>query len=76
MKGTIMPLPAQRAKLSAFYKDANNNLHKIDTVIATDPEGVTEEDAQRLQHQVYLHLSSEDKSFVEPVLVLVQGGKA
>jgi hypothetical protein len=71
-----MPLPAQQAKLSALYKDANNSLHKIDTVIATDPEGVTEEDAQRLQHRVYLHLSSEDKSFVEPVLVLVQGGKA
>lgn len=63
------------ATLSAYYKDADNKLRHLATTIAIDPEGITEEDVQRLQHQVYIHLDIEDKSFVEPVLTLIRGGK-
>lgn len=67
-----------KAKLSAYYKDSDNTLHKISTVITTDPEGVTEEDVQRLTHEVYKHLNSAaiEDNFTEPVLVCVRGGKA
>ena len=67
---------SQEASLSAYYKDAGGKLHHLAATIAIDPEGITEEDVQRLHHQVYIHLDSEDKSFVEPVLVLIKGGKA
>lgn len=68
--------PSPEATLSAYYKGADKKLHMLRAVIATDPEGVTEEDVQRLSHETYIHLSCEDIGFVEPVLVLVKGGKA
>jgi hypothetical protein len=64
------------AKLSAYYKDGSGTLRQLDAYIAIDREGVTEEDVQRLHHSAYIHLDSEDKSFVEPVLVSSKGGKA
>jgi hypothetical protein len=76
MKGTLMLPIHPEAKLSAFYKDPANVLHKLDAWLAIDPEGVTEEDVQRLSHESYIHLSCEDKPFIEPVLVLIRGGKA
>lgn len=68
--------PHSEATLSAYYKGADKKLHKLQAVIGVDPEGVTEEDVQRVYHQAYLHLSAEDIPFVEPVLVSIRGGKA
>lgn len=73
---TLPSTKSPEALLSAYYKDGAGCLHHLEAWIAIDPEGVTEEDAQRLQHQVYIHLGSEQKSFVEPVLVLIGGDKA
>jgi hypothetical protein len=70
-----MPITYPEAKLSAFYKGADNALHRLDAWIGIDPEGVTEEDVQRLSHETYIHLSCEDIEFVEPVLVLIRGSK-
>jgi hypothetical protein len=70
----LSPLSPE-AKLSAFYKGADKALHRLDAYIAIDPEGVTEEDVQRLHHESYIHLSCEDMAFNEPVLVLIRGGK-
>ena len=67
--------PSPEATLSAYYKGADKKLHRLQAVIATDPEGVTEEDVQLLSHETYLHLSAEDIKFVEPVMIVVQGGK-
>lgn len=67
--------PSPEATLSAYYKGADKKLHRLQAVIGIDPEGVTEEDVQRLSHETYIHLSCEDIEFVEPVLVIVKGGK-
>lgn len=67
--------PHSEVILSAYYKDARGKLRHLAATIAIDLEGVTEEDVVRLHHQAYIHLDSEDKSFVEPVLVLIKGGK-
>ena len=69
-------LASPEATLSAYYKAPDKRLHHLQAVIGIDPEGVTEEDVQRLQHQAYVHLSAEDVKFIEPVLVLIKGGKA
>ncbi len=67
--------PHPEAKLSAYYKDDSGKLCQLDAWIAIDAEGVTEEDVQRLSHESYIHLSCEEITFIEPVLVLVRGGK-
>ena len=76
--------PSPEATLSAYYKGADKKLHRLQSVIATDPEGVTEEDVERMRKEAYQHLRqqsmmssvvAEQKDFVEPVLVVVQGGK-
>lgn len=74
---SLLPAEATHSEviLSAYYKDAKGKLRHLAATVAIDPEGVTEEDAQRLQHQAYIHLNSEQKDFVEPVLVLIKGGK-
>lgn len=73
---TLTATKSPEALLSAYYKDGSGCLRHLAAWIAIDPEGVTEEDAQRLSHQAYMHLDSEDVSFVEPVLVSIKGGKA
>ena len=68
--------PSPEATLSAYYKGADKKLHRLRAVIATDPEGVTEEDVQRLSHETYIHLSAEGIKFIELVLIVVKGWKA
>ena len=75
MSSVTYEQPYPEAKLSAYYKDQAGKLHQLATTIAIDPEGVTEEDVQRLHHQAYIHVGMEDLSFVEPVLVCIPGGK-
>ena len=65
-----------QAKLTAYYKDTKNVLHNFTTIIATDPEGVTEEDVQRLQHEVVIVLADDKTIYKSPIMVLVKGGKA
>ena len=75
MSSVTYEQPYPEAKLSAYYRDAGGAPHKIVTTIAIDPEGVTEEDVERLQHQIYIHLDMEDKSFTDPLLISIPGGK-
>lgn len=60
---------------SAFYRGSDKELHNLSAWIAIDPEGVTEEDVQRLHHEAMKHLSMTQEVFIEPILILVQGGK-
>ena len=64
-----------QAQLTAYYKDTKNVLHNFTATIATDPEGVTEEDVQRLQQEVVIALASDNTIYKSPIMVLVKGGK-
>ena len=67
---------SQTAALSAYFKDPENKLHKLSAKIATDPEGVTENDVSLVWREVINSLNIAKTPFKEPVLVVIQGGKA
>jgi hypothetical protein len=61
------------AKVSAYYKDMDNKLHHITSVIGIEPEGVTENDVTLFRTTVYGHLTAIKVK--EPLMVVIKGGK-
>lgn len=65
-----MPLiyPQPKTVMSAFYRGADKQLHQLDAHVShNDPEGVRQAAIQ--------HMQDTQEAFLEPVLVLVRGGK-
>lgn len=69
-------LRQQYAKLSVYYNDADKSLRQIDSTIPIDPEGVTEEDVQRLLQAADEYFYKDSTYSIWPMFVLIRGGKA
>jgi hypothetical protein len=66
---------SQTARLSAHYKDMDNNMHTISGLVGIEPEGVTENDVELFRKETYHFLANSGKSLKEPLLVVIKGGK-